>query len=56
MFDFDPLLQHASRRRLATALLASLIAVGVMAISESAYQFAEQAVDSVRNDIAIRTS
>jgi signal transduction histidine kinase len=45
VFDFDPLLQHASRR-LATALLASLAAVAVMAISESAYQFAEQAVNS----------
>ncbi len=54
MFDFDPLLQHASRRRLATALLASLAAVAVMAISESAYQFAEQAVDSVSTRNAAR--
>lgn len=54
MFDLDPLLQHASRRRLATALLASLAAVAVMAISESAYQFAEQAVDSVRTRNAAR--
>ena len=54
MFDFDPLLQHASRRRLVTALLASLAAVAVMAISESAYRFAEQAADSASSRNAAR--
>lgn len=54
MFDFDPLLQHASRRRAVTALLASLAAVAVMAISEGAYQFADQAVESSRTRNAAR--
>ena len=46
VFDLDPLLQNASRRRAATALLAILACVAVMAISEGAYRFADRAVES----------
>ena len=48
MFAFDPLRQRAGKRRLLAVLGATLVAGAVMIISESAYRFAEQAVDSVR--------
>ncbi|MBV8605701.1 MAG: CHASE3 domain-containing protein [Pelomonas sp.] len=53
MFDLDPLLQQASRRRL-TVLVASLVAALLMVISEAAYHFAGEAVDSVRTRNAAR--
>ena len=46
MFDLDPLIQHASRRRLATVFVAMLAAAALMVISELAYHLAEKAVDS----------
>ena len=46
MFDLDPLIQHASRRRLATVLIAMMAALAVMIISELAYRLAERAVES----------
>jgi signal transduction histidine kinase len=54
VLDFTPPFKTSSRRRLATVAIAALVALAVMAISESAYQFAERAVESVRARDAAR--